>query len=257
MIDCHTAIGHWPFQRLEPRTARELSNHLAQRGIHTALTVSLEAVLLRDTLHDNRRLAEACEPFASLLPVPTLHPGLGGSVTELEALAPAAVRLLPNYHGYSLLDPLVQPLLRYLESRGLPLLVPLRLEDERSHHPVCPVPPVPAGEVAAMARDYPGLAVICSCAKLAEAVEVTQSGANILTDFAFIDSPNALATVIRKIPARQIVFGSHTPVLVTESNLMKMQYAEAGKTEWELIAEGNARRILQCKTRTEIVESGP
>jgi predicted TIM-barrel fold metal-dependent hydrolase len=107
------------------------------------------------------------------------------------------------------------------------------------------VPGVPREELVGLARAFPGAAVVALCAYFREAVELASASPNLHVDLAFMEAADTLAAALREIPARQILFGSYTPLLYTEGALMKLRLAAAGTRERRLVASGNATRLLK------------
>ncbi|MFH1567710.1 MAG: hypothetical protein ABIL09_06875, partial [Gemmatimonadota bacterium] len=137
LIDVNVSLGHWPFQKLRPQTAGELAAHLAAEGIDRALVSPVEAALHPDPHEYNEPLLEQVAGEPRLRPVPVINPALPGWRGRLAAYGDAgvpAVKVHPNYHLYSLDHPEMGALGAALSERGLPLLLQMRLEDERNQY---------------------------------------------------------------------------------------------------------------------------
>jgi uncharacterized protein len=261
LVDVNTSLGRWPFATYEQDTAAKLSNHLAGEGIGLALVSSIDTALFPDPHIPNMGLAEALEPYPDLLPLMTLDPTLTHWRDCLETYRDRgtlnAVRVIPNYHRYTLDDPRMDELTVQLQQSDHPVLVvQMRLEDERAHYPLMAVPGVPVADIVALAERHPQLPILCLCAYRAEAVKLTRNAANILVDLAYIEFKDTLAVLLRDIPPDRVVFGSNTPMLYARAALMKMLHANVDQTTLEAVGSTNASRLLGIDGREGVVSSG-
>ena len=153
-VDVNFAIGPWPFRDLPKLDG----DSLKQRGITQAITGSLEALLTRDIAAVNARLAEACAKSAGLLlPAGTLHPLLPAWREDLRRCRDEhgmkVIRLHPNYHGYTLADPIFAEMHDAITEAGLAVQIVAQMEDQRTQHPLVQAAPVdlkPLHEVKAI-----------------------------------------------------------------------------------------------------------
>jgi len=78
--------------------------------------------------------------FENLIPVIVLNPSLSNWKGMLEKYDNSyrikTVKILPNYHNYSLSSSFVSDLMKGLNKRKIPLIIQVRLEDERSQYPL-------------------------------------------------------------------------------------------------------------------------
>jgi predicted TIM-barrel fold metal-dependent hydrolase len=243
IVDCNVSLGHWPFARLTVETARELSVHLQRHGIERALVSSADAVLFPEPEECNERLRSALEGFPSLLPVPVLNPRTASAAVILAGPGLRAVKLIPNYHGYSLSDPRAVAVCREAARRGVPVMVQMRMEDERGHYELLKVPGVGVEDVTALASAVPGLTLVALCPYFAEARTLAKVP-GILVDISFTEVPDTLAQLCAAVPASNILFGSHTPLSYTGAAVAKLASAEIGEKERQMIGSGNAIRVL-------------
>ena len=86
--------------------------------------------------------------------------------------------------------------------------------------------------------------IIALCAYLGEARGLTALARNVHVDLSFLETLDAVAAALADIPARQILFGSHTPFLYTRAAVMKLAGAAIPAPDRRAIAAGNARRLL-------------
>jgi predicted TIM-barrel fold metal-dependent hydrolase len=146
------------------------------------------------------------------------------------------IRLHPNYHSYTLKDPIAAELLRLAAKRGLAVQIAMAMEDERTQHPLMRVPPVDPAPLADLIRVVPALKLML--------LNSSRLMPGVYTDFAMIESPYAVSRAISAAGADRVVFGSYAPFFYHDAALLKLKEAglETGRTG--AITEGNARRML-------------
>ncbi|MFA6104605.1 MAG: amidohydrolase family protein [Victivallaceae bacterium] len=247
MIDINTALGNWPFLRFSQTTPAKLSKHLKQEGISQALVSSIDAIFYPDPDVYNQLLAVSLKSFPELLPVFIVNPILSNWERIVDSSKVKAVKIYPGYHNYSLLSNPVYSLADKLIENGMSLMIQMRVEDERSHHPLCQIPAVPVADIVKLAGKYPSLPVVCLCPYFAELVPLTSNTENVYVDISFVETMNTMTRVLRDVPAEKILFGSHTPFLYTRAATMKTEYAEIDKKTLTLITETNAKKVFKLK----------
>ncbi|MFA6108178.1 MAG: hypothetical protein WDA75_05340 [Candidatus Latescibacterota bacterium] len=134
IIDCSVGFGHWPFARFAEDTPAKLDRVLAKEGIDQALVSSAEAVLYEEPEECNRELVRKLARFPRLVPVPVASPRVKSAAAILARPGIKAVKLIPNYHAYSLTEERAVALCARVAELGIPVLVQMRVEDERGHY---------------------------------------------------------------------------------------------------------------------------
>jgi hypothetical protein len=248
-VDVNTAVGRWPFSDAQSMTPPRLSSLLARAGVDLALTSSLEAIFHEDPEEDNRRLFRQLRGQKRLLPVPILNPQLAdwrASATKWADRA-AAVKILPSYHAYSLAHANVAGLAAELITRRRPLLVQMRMEDERVQAPAFRVPAVPVADVVALAERFPQLSIVALGTYIAEANSLLEQSPGVRVDVSFLDGLDTVGVLLRKHRAfaKRLLLGSHMPLFYVESALLKVQTAEVTEAVRQAILGGNACRLLR------------
>jgi len=244
MIDVNVSLGHWPSQKFEQNTPGKLAAHLESEGISRALVTALDAVFFPDPDICNRTLFASLKSRPSLVPVPTVNPILTGWRSALRESPSRAVKIYPNYHNYSLSSDHVHGLMQELSETCAALMIAVRMEDERGQHPLCKAPGVPSNDIISLANRWPQVPIVCLCANFSEAVKLTEETGNIHVDTAFAECEDTLVALRKKVPAERILFGSHTPFLVTRAAVMKVTASTVSKQDLAAITVGNAGRLF-------------
>ncbi|MDD2710534.1 MAG: amidohydrolase family protein [Verrucomicrobiae bacterium] len=244
-FDVNASIGHWPFQKFDLTTPAALCRHLKKTGIRRALVSCIDSVLYPDPAVFDDILFKTAKAHPMLVPVPTVNPSLSNWRASLRRDSLAAVKIIPNYHRYNLDDPSVAELAGILEKQKIPLLIQMRVDDERNQCPFMKVPGVETEKIIRFARRFPKIPMVCLCPYFGEAIQLAQKTANLHVDISFIETFQTLQTLLKNIPSSRVLFGSHTPFLCAESALMKLSASKIPAKAIEDIALKNAGRIFK------------
>jgi len=251
LIDVNVSLGPWPFWKFQEDSPEKLSKHLKSEEISLALVSSLETVFYPDPQLGNRDLFIKLKPYPNLIPIIVSNPSLSSWKEMLEKYDNLykikAVKILPNYHNYSVSSSFVSDLMKELNKRKIPLIIQMRLEDERNQYPLLKVRGVRIEEIINLAKSFPNVPIITLCPYFQEAISLVKESPNIYIDISFIERLNTLKTLLEKVPGERVLFGSHTPFLYTRSAVMKVKTADIPEKDREAIASGNICRILGLK----------
>jgi len=247
MIDTHVSFGPWPWMDFSSVTAQTLDAHLESEGIQEAWVSATESILFPDPDGPDERLVSAFKPYSRVVPVKTINPVMANWQESLDhALGPLEMRLVkiyPNYHQYSLISPHAMELAARLAERRIPLLIALRVEDERNQYPLMKVASVPVQQIVALAAIHPGLKVLVLGAQMGEIATLTNGADNIFCDIAFAETGNLMDRLVASVPVGQIVFGSHTPFFYTRAAVQKLSGASLNEQTKRAIAINNAKAL--------------
>ena len=251
LIDVSTAVGRWPFCRRQSITPAGLSSLLKRAGVDLALTSSLEAVFHEDPDEDNRLLFHQLGGHKRLVPVPVVNPRMADWRDVVGRWAPKApaVKILPSYHAFSLADANVAALAAELMRRGKPLMVQMRMEDERVQAPAFRVPPVPVADIVALAGRFPRLNIVALSAYRQEAADLVAQAPRVWVDVSMLDGMDTVGAAVRlnRAFAGRLMLGSHSPLYYTRSAVLKVQTAEVTAAVRQAILGGTARKLLKLK----------
>ncbi len=248
LTDVHAHLGTWPFALQSERNPAQLVAHLRAHGIGRAWVSPLAAVLAPDPGPANRALFAALKKTPALMPVPAINPALANWRDELAACAAAAplraVKILPNYHNYSLALPALDPFVTELRARKIRLLLQVRLEDERHRYFALQIKGVPVASIVAFLQRFPEVHPLLLGAYLPELRTIAESAKNFSTDCALAEWEQTMVALREFLPVTRIFFGSHTPFLVTGAQTEKLRSARIAAAAKRAIGAGNAARFI-------------
>ncbi len=253
ITDVNVNLSRWPFRRLPGDEPLALATKLGKMKVTQAWAGSFDGIFHKDLAGVNARLAADCRQFGAglLLPFGSVNPKLPDWREDLRRCVEdhkmSGIRLHPNYHGYTLDNPEFHELLQLAAARKLVVQLALCMEDERTQHPLMPVPPVDIGPLAnAVARERQlKLVILNSYPQLPlERLRALSSAGQVYFDLSMVEQVRGVARPGEYASPDRVLFGSNYPVFVFESALRKMQEAELTETQRAAILEGHARRLL-------------
>ncbi|HRJ09079.1 MAG TPA: amidohydrolase family protein [Prosthecobacter sp.] len=253
LVDVNASLFHWPFRRLPDDEPGLLAARLRKLGFHQAWAGSYEALLHRDPDTVNSRLTDACERHGGGLfrPVGCVNPALPGWEETLrrcaEKHAMHAIRLHPNYHGYTLEDPAFERLLALAAQAGLLIQLAASMEDTRTQHPLAHVPDVDLRPLPDLLSGHPQARLMLLNHRPAAAVTAPLAALpNVWFDTARTEATDGVARLVALAGRERVVFGSHAPFLIPEAALIRVEEAMlAGLPEADAAAllGANAARL--------------
>ncbi len=253
LVDTNVYVGPWPFRRLAGEDPRQLVAKLRAAGVTQAWTGSFQGVFHRDVAAANEMLAEVCRAHGRglLVPFGSINPTLPDWRHDLDRCREKhdmpGVRLHPNYHGYTLDADAFQDVVAAAVERDLVVQLVVRMEDERTQHPMFRVPRLDCQPLAAVVRRHPRLRLTVLGAlgalALADAADVAASG-QVCFDIAMLEGVGGVRRLVDQIGSEHVVFGSHALLFYFESAALKLRESELGGLQREAIRAGNARRLL-------------
>jgi predicted TIM-barrel fold metal-dependent hydrolase len=248
LVDVNAWLGSWPFQYVNDDTARLLEARLLAEGIDQAFVGSPEAAFNPDCMAANQVHLVRLAGSSVLRPVMALDPTKGDwkdilSLSRDKGVA--AIRLFPGYHCYELSSaPALAAIEAIAKAGTFALFVQMRMEDERTHHPLCKIPAVSVPSIVDMANQFPGLTVVAICPYNHEARELGKGPANLLFEISHVETLRTIASLLEAVPAERVLFGTHAPFLQPRAAVMKIHARYVPDDAQRIIGIENARRIL-------------
>ncbi len=225
IVDVNAWTGHWGTYTV-PGTVDAVRRQLLDVGVTRICLAPLEAVWAHNPHHRNTTVYQAAARFADITPVPVLDPTIASWPEELHRARQAGVRLVKLVPAYSRYDlGTAEPLLDALEEACLTVLVQLRLEDPRCHHPMACVEDFPAADVARMAQRRPRLTVIIGGATTANLVALKAPLRDLPSLYADISQADGMDAVRRLVDAglhTRLLFGTHAPLFEPLAGLARV-----------------------------------
>lgn len=253
LIDVHAQIGHWPFRKLLHNTPEGLLTLMDRFGISKALVSNFECVFYRDVHDGNVDLVERLSGFGErLLVACVVNPAFPGWLEDLRECKvkfhARAIKLYPSYHGYSLKDEVAHECVRECARLGLVVLVVIRVEDERGHHPLLLVPPVPLDDVRAIAESVPEANLVACGAREHEVSRLLKGErelSNLFAEISNVAAPlDSVPALVRALGSERLLFGTNMPFQYPGASTAKLLQPPMEEAARRNIASGNVLRIL-------------
>jgi len=253
LIDINAHLGHYPFRQLRYNDTPGLLSLMDRNNIHKAVVSSLHAVFYRDAHRGNEELTDwVSEAPERLIPLATVNPTYAGWERDMDQALTEwnmkGIRLVPQYHGYSLTDASGQKALAVAAEHGVPVVLPQRLEDRRQKHHFDEARDLSFDEVLAAARLHPDLRVVflnwlgINGGALVEAgmkervlIDLTRMPVVLQKD---------LPSLIEILGIGSVAFGTHIPFNYPGPSLIKLELLNVSSRDRKRIAWKNAAEIL-------------
>jgi len=256
MIDTNVDLFQWPFRRVAYDDPAGLVAYLRKKGVTQAWACSYEALLMRDVAGVNIRLAEACRKHGPnfLIPFGTVNPKEPDWQEDVRRCAEVykmrGIRLHPNYHGYTLDDPVVPELLSLVATHHLALQIALVMEDSRTQFPLMVVPPTDPAPLVDLLGRTPNQRVQLLNAGYSGAGRTGHMNElgkmeNIYFEIAHQEGVGGVARLIAQTSPSRVCFGSNFPFFYFDSSLLKVREAGLSKEETQAVLESNAQAFLK------------
>jgi hypothetical protein len=254
IVDTHVYLSRWPGRRVPGDQPEELVSGLRKQTVVQACAGSFDALLHKDIGAVNERLAADCTKYGQglLLPFGAVNPMLPDWEEDLrrchETFRMPGIRVHPNYHSYTLGDPVFSRLLRVSAERNLIVQIAAWMEDERTQLPALQAQIVDLQPLAMLLESVPKarVMVLNGFVRLSGQLpwERIKRFDNVLFDFAMLEQLMGLKVLVDAIGVERVVFGSYSPMFYFESAFLKLREGDLSPSQSEAVLRGNAARWL-------------
>jgi uncharacterized protein len=250
IVDTHAYLSRWPFRRLAGDEPAQFAAKMRQQGVTQAWVGSFDGLLHRDLAAVNARLAAECRAHGVgfLLPFGSINPMLPDWREDMRRCRDVhrmpGIRLHPNYHGYTLTNPVFREVLEEAARGRLIVQLVVTMEDERTQHPLLQVPSVDLAPLAGIVSGMTALRLVVLNQRYDAPVKEIAAAGQVYFDFAMVERLRGVATLSRQASLERVVFGSHFPLFPLESSILKIRESGLSEREAQAIRDSNARRLL-------------
>ena len=253
IVDVNVYLSRWPFRRLACDELPKLIEKLQAEGVGQAWVGSFDGIFHKDVDGANARLTADCRKGrpGMLIPFGTVNPTLPDWREDLrrchEEYDMPGIRLYPTYHGYGPEDLRFAELLALARQRDLIVQIVVRLEDVRMQHPLMRVADLDPKPLADALATQPELrVVILDALKTVHgaALDALVAAGQVYVEISMLEGVEGIASLLRHVPVERLLFGSHLPLFLLESALLKLEESELTPAVREAITCGNAQRLL-------------
>jgi predicted TIM-barrel fold metal-dependent hydrolase len=233
----------------------DLLKLLDEERADMAVVSSLESIMYRNVQKGNELLAERIKGHTDrLIGAAVVNPVYAEAVEDTElcitSFGMKAIRLYPNYHGYTLSDERVGAVVSVAQKHGVPVSIAFRVEDERQRHWLINTPEVCHEEALSLVKSFPEVHFVMERAKRNELYYFMSEGSDAANWYADISGRflgGALSgphETIRDLGPDRALFGSDIPLQYAKPVFLKLESTELDKASMERIMGENAARLL-------------
>ncbi len=252
LIDTNVSLSRWPFRRCPLDDTPSLVAKLREHRVTQAWAGTFDALLHKDLATANAHLAAECRRHGRgiLIPVGAINPALPAWEADLERCAREhqmrAIRLLPNYHGYTLDDPRFARLLARATELNLLAQIALVQEDDRTQLALAKAAPTDVAALPALLKQQPKARVqLLNAFRTLRGKPVLDLAAlGVHFEIATLESVEGVGNLLKQLPPGRLCFGSHAPFYYFESAQLKLQESALSPEQLAAITHDNAHKLL-------------
>ncbi len=142
MIDYNCFTGNWPFHKIRKNTFEDVKALHRKYSVEYGYISKIESIFYNDPYESELDLYNEIKGsgYKQIMTInPTLDIAENIVKRAIKELNIKGVRIMPGFHGYSILSDCVKNITAILRENNLPLFINSHLEDERTsylYHPV-------------------------------------------------------------------------------------------------------------------------
>ncbi|MCC7355856.1 MAG: amidohydrolase family protein [Anaerolineae bacterium] len=251
--DAHVWLGRWPYGPLPIYTAPGIVAKLDELHIERAVVHAPQAILYKDVHRANAELMDAAAPERKrLIVAATLNPGEVGWEQDLQQAhdwGMQALNLHPNYHQYDVVSRPAQEIVAAATSLGWPVLLTVRMQDERQQHPLGRVPNVPMSAIANAVRLSPQARFLIRGATYFELQDLQRAIGYLPNWWASIERAHVphgvVPLMIETAGVGRLLYGSMFPFQYAESTWLTVYKAsDLTETQQHALLAANAAQLF-------------
>ncbi len=247
-IDVNCLWGSWPFRKLYKNRFEDLLKIHSETGIGGGYVSCMNSIFYNDPFEGEADLHEILQGSGAYRQLLTVNPTLPAYESDVEKgverFGVKGVRIYPGYHNYRLDDPCMEGLCALLRKYRLPLMLTMRLEDERLDYLYLPrriAVPDELLKFAGSVRDIPILIMNLRYGEILSCEDAIRNQPNLYIDTSGIKDPVAsLEEITKHIGDRKILYGSQYPLNALKSTLYEVTMAEIPRESKDRILYRNA-----------------
>lgn len=238
-IDPHAAFGFWPIQNIPYKKLEQLDQALAEAKVDEGWVSAVESILFPEPDAFDLPLQKQLLEFPRLRFAKTVNPLLANweksLLQSMEAGEVAAIKLFPTYHDYTFELPDLAKVAARAREFQKPLLIQIRVNDERNQPRVLQVPAVEGSTLAEFSKQHSDLTMVALAAYTRELEELALGSDQLLADISFVDGADPIGKALDRLPANRLVFGSGAPFLYPKAAELKMKLTRASEQDLQRI----------------------
>ena len=252
IIDTNVFLGRWPFRNGGYEDIEPIRRVCGKNGVDTMLVSSVHSIFYEDPFEAEEELHGKIAGTEGAYQVFTVNPMATGWQEDVRTAAREwgvkALKVFPGYHGYSLQGPEIAQVCRMAADLDLPLILSMRVEDERVAYMLYQRP-VPLDQLGVFMGTYRDVTLVLSNISFGETMQLRPNIAsrdNLYVDmagFKFISFP--IEKMLTVYPAEMFMFGSQCPLYVQRGILNEVTREKLPDKVKEAILQGNARRVFR------------
>ena len=260
-IDVNAQIGHYPFRKTRHKTAADMIGLMDRYNIDISCAASLNAIFYKDCMEGNYELLDGIGPYKGrFIPFCVINPEYNSAQDDflmcVKKLGFKGLRLFPRQHGYKLDGGEAAGMMRMAGEMGIPVHIPILLEDLRGHHPLDIAVPIDAEEIKRAALLSPHTDIILSndyFQYFAEVIEPACGGraGKVYYDISRVDCVflTSLGELIDIVGYDRVLFGTGSMLQNIAVQFVKLHYMGgilgASQEQVECIKSKNLAGLLK------------